>query len=86
MAEYLVIRLRPATDDAVQWIAVDDTGTCRSRSAVGSLEQAAVEAAGRPVIVLVPATEALTTTVYVPIRGGSRLRAGRAGAPARADG
>jgi general secretion pathway protein L len=75
MAEYLVIRLRPASDDAVQWIAVDDNGVCRSRPAVGSLEQAAVEAAGRPVIVLVPATEVLTTTVYVPIRGGSRLRA-----------
>jgi len=75
MAEYLVIRLRPTSEEDVQWIAVDDNGTCRSRPASGSLEQAAAEVAGRPVIVLVPATEALTTTVHVPIRGGSRLRA-----------
>ncbi|MGI9247792.1 MAG: type II secretion system protein GspL [Woeseiaceae bacterium] len=75
MAEFLVIRLGRTSDHEVEWIAVDDNGTVRSRPATGSLEQAALDVADRAVIVLVPATEALTTTVYIPVRGGSRLRA-----------
>lgn len=75
MADYLVIRLGQSSDHNVEWIAVDDNGTRRSSPAVGSLEQAAAESANRPVIVLVPATDVLTTSIDVPIRGGARLRA-----------
>lgn len=75
MAEFFVIRLGLAYERGVEWIAVDDNGTRRGSPGSGTLEQAAIEASGRSVIVLVPATDVLTTTVDVPIRGGARLRA-----------
>lgn len=75
MSEFFVIRLGLAYDRGVEWLAVDDNGTRRGSPGNGTLEQAADEAAGRSVIVLVPATDVLTTTVDVPIRGGARLRA-----------
>jgi general secretion pathway protein L len=75
MAEFLVIRLGRTSDREVEWIAVDDNGTRRGPPASGTLEHAALDVGGRAVIVLVPATEAITTTVYVPIRSGARLRA-----------
>ncbi len=73
MAEYLVIRLRRLPEQGVEWIAVDDNGTRRSEPGSGSLEDAAVQAGVRPVIVLVPATDVLTTTVDIPVRG-ARLK------------
>jgi len=75
MAEFLVIRLGRTSADTAEWIAVDNNGTRRGAPASGSLAQAAAEVDGRSVIVLVPATETVTTTVYVPVRGGARLRA-----------
>ena len=75
MAEYLVIRLMHPTERGAQWIAVDDNGTRRGNPRSGSLEEAAAEVSGRMVIVLVPATDVLTTAVDIPIRSGSRLRA-----------
>ena len=75
MAEFLVIRLGHASNQEVKWIAVDNNGTRRSEPTSGTLEQAALDIEGRSVIVLVPATETITTTVYVPIRSGARLRA-----------
>lgn len=75
MAEFLVIRLGQSSDQLVEWIVADDTGTRRSQPVSGSLADAAENVGDRPVIVLVPATEVLTTTVNVPIRGGARLRA-----------
>ncbi len=75
MAEFLVIRLGQTADDEVEWIAVDNNGTRRGEPVAGTLEQAAEYTQGRPVIVLVPATETITTTVYVPVRSGARLRA-----------
>lgn len=75
MAEYLVIRLASAPDAPVSWVVADDAGTLRSHTGSGTLEDAAAAAAGRSCIVLVPATEVLTTTVDIPVRGGARLRA-----------
>ena len=69
MAEYLVIRLRRLPEQRVEWIAVDDNGTRRGEPGSGSLEEAAAQTAARPVIVLVPATDVLTTTVDIPVRG-----------------
>jgi general secretion pathway protein L len=75
MAEFFVIRLGQTPDRQVHWIVVDDDGTRRSPPAAGSLDEAAAQINGRPVIVLVPATEALTTVVDLPLRGGARLLA-----------
>ena len=75
MAEYLVIRLGENPGQSVDWIAVDDNGTRRSPPVTGSLPEAARDVGERNVIVLVPATAVLTTTVYVPVKGGARLRA-----------
>lgn len=75
MSEYLVIRLGHTSDLAVEWIVADDSGTRRGQTVSGSLADAARDVRGRPVIVLVPATEVLTTTAEIPIRSGPRLRA-----------
>ena len=75
MAELFVLRLGRQPDRQVGWLVADDDGTRRSPPAAGTLEEAAAAVQGRPVIVLVPATEALTTTVDLPIRGGPRLLA-----------
>jgi len=75
MAEYLVIRLGQTPDSAVTWVAADDNGTQRSRPGGGTLAEAAAAAVGRGVILLVPATEVLTTTADIPVKAGARLRA-----------
>lgn len=75
MAEYLVIRLGSAPDKGVSWITVDDGGTRKGAPSRGSLAEAAAQAGERDVIVLVPSASVLSTTVDLPIRGGSRLLA-----------
>ena len=75
MAEYFVLRLGRTPADIVEWIVADDSGTRRSQVASGTLSDAARDVGGRPVIVLVPATEVLTPTVDIPVRGGTRLNA-----------
>ena len=75
MAEYLVIRLAENRGDAASWIAVDSNGTRISAPETGPLELAARPAAERDVIVLVPATGVLTTTVDIPVKRGPRLLA-----------
>lgn len=75
MAEFVVIRLGVEPGQPASWIVVDDRGTRRSQPSSGDLATAAGQIGGRPVIVLVPATEALTTTVSIPVRGGARLQA-----------
>jgi general secretion pathway protein L len=70
MAEYLVIRIGESTDDPVHWMAVDGSGARRGAPATGPLHQAAADLGERKVIVLVPGTEVLTTTVDIPVRGG----------------
>jgi general secretion pathway protein L len=75
MAEYLVIRLNDDRNSAAHWIAVDSNGTRVSPPVTGPLAEATKDIADRAVIVLVPAATVLTTTVDIPIRGGSRLLA-----------
>lgn len=75
MAEYVVIRLARDHDPMVEWIVADDNGTRRSPPQRGTLEEASAGVRNRPVIVLVPATETLTTTVNLPVRSRSRLNA-----------
>ena len=73
MAEYVVIRLGRDPRSSVEWMIADDNGTQRSQPHSGTLEQAAQHVQSRPVIVLVPSTEVLTTAIDLPIRGGARL-------------
>jgi len=73
MAEYLVIRLDQDRDRAAQWIVVDSNGTRISAPVTGPLAEAARGVGDRAVIVLVPAATVLTTTVYIPVRSGSRI-------------
>jgi general secretion pathway protein L len=74
MSEFVVIRLA-AENQPVQWLTADSTGALRTRMSTGSLEQAAQEVAGRNVIVLVPSMDVLTTTVKMPVRSASKVRA-----------
>ena len=75
MAEYVVIRLGRGHNPVAEWIVADDNGTRRSQPSKGALEEAAAEVQGRPVIVLLPATETLTTVVGLPMRAGNKLNA-----------
>jgi general secretion pathway protein L len=74
MADYLVIRLGEHAGDKVEWIAVGDDGTRRGPASSGALAEAALEVHDRPVIVLVPGTEVLTTFTSIPAKG-ARLQA-----------
>lgn len=69
MAEFLVIRIGERAEDPVHWMAVDASGARRSPPATGTLLEASGEVGDRKVIVLVPGTEVLTTTVDIPVRG-----------------
>ncbi len=75
MAEFLVIRIGERADHLAQWIAVDSTGARRSPPLTGPLSEAGSDIGDRQVIVLVPGTEVLTTSVDIPVKGGSRLHA-----------
>ena len=75
MADYLVIRLSSDDPQAASWIGADSNGTRLSQPAHGSLDLAALDVNERPVIVLVPAADVLTTSVYLPVRGTSRVLA-----------
>lgn len=75
MAEIVVIRVASDHGQEAEWIVVDDNGTRRSAPAAGTLAEAAADVRNRPVIVLLPATDILTTTVDLPVRGGARLNA-----------
>ncbi len=75
MADFLVIRLHGDAAGTASWIAADGSGTRLSQPARGSLDLAALDVNQRPVIVVVPAADVLTTTVNLPVRGASRLLA-----------
>lgn len=74
MADHLVIRLGNNPEQAAHWIAVDDSGSRRSPPTTGPLAEATNDIGDRSVIVLVPASSVLTTTVNLPIKSRARLR------------
>jgi general secretion pathway protein L len=69
MPEYLVIRIGESAEDPVHWMAVDASGARRGAPVSGTLQEAADDVGDRKVIVLVPGTEVLTTTIDIPVRG-----------------
>ena len=72
MLEFLVIRL--LHNSSAEWILVDSAGSQLSAPAKGALTEAAVAAGNRPVIVLVPATDVLLSSVHIPSRSHSKIR------------
>lgn len=76
-----IVVLRPgrdhdaSRDSLVEWIVVDDNGTRRSPPGRGTLGEVAAKVRNRPVILLLPATDVLTTTVDLPVRTGAKLNA-----------
>jgi general secretion pathway protein L len=75
MSEFLVIRISSEPSGLANWIAVDSAGGRRSPPVTGALAEAARDIGARQVIVLVPSSEILTTTVDLPVKGGARLQA-----------
>jgi len=73
MAEWLIVRLARAVDSGASWLLADGEGRPLSAVQSGALGAAVAAAAGRRVAVLVPANQALCTTVELP--QGSAARA-----------
>ncbi len=73
MPDNFLIRFRQ-NDESVQWMRFDQSGSPVSALGEGSLESLAEEAFQNRVIVLVPATDVLLTSVNIPIRNAARLR------------
>lgn len=73
MAEFLVLRLDPADHGMGTWIAADEQGRRIGPSGAGAIEGAAQAAAGRRIIVIVPAVDVLLTSVALPVRGAAKI-------------
>lgn len=73
MVESLVVNLDPDADQA-QWIAVDDTGGRIGPPVSGPLSAARIDRGDRRLIVLVPATEVLTTAIDMPVKSSARIQ------------
>jgi general secretion pathway protein L len=71
MTEILVVRL--SNHAAAEWLTVDATGARINNVAIGSLEQAATEAIGRKVVVLVPGTDVLLSEPELPPKSAAKL-------------
>ena len=74
MAEFLVVRLGETESAPAEWIAVDSNGTRLGAPTTGDLSGAVPEALDRKVIMLVPATEVLTTTIDLPIKSAAKIQ------------
>lgn len=75
MSEYLVIRLGENPQQLAHWIAVDSSGARRSPPLAGLINEATTDIQDREVIVLVPSTEVLTTSVDIPLKGAKLVAA-----------
>ncbi|MCW5569498.1 MAG: type II secretion system protein GspL [Steroidobacteraceae bacterium] len=73
MADWFVVRLGKQSDDPVTWIAVDGEGRLLTPEGNGPLSQAATQATGRRVAVLVPAGDVLLTDAALPAKTGAKL-------------
>ena len=72
MAEFLILRINKAATHG-SWIAVDGDGNRVSAMAAGELAQAAQEAQGRRLIVLVPGAEVVLTKTHMPVRSQAKI-------------
>ena len=74
MRETLVIRFAAFPDAGVDFIVTDEVGGLAGAVKHGSLTEAAIEASGRRVVVLVPAADLLLTEVAIPSSNRQRVR------------
>ena len=70
MAEWLILQLPRNGDSSCSWMAVDAGGHALGAPASGGLPDAAVEAAGRRVALVVASSDVLLTEVELPPKGG----------------
>ncbi len=75
MAEILVIRLGNDSAAPAEWVVVDNSGARIDAPVKGELPVAVAATTDRRVIVLLPASDILLTSVDLPIRSSSRLLA-----------
>lgn len=73
MRNTLLIEANDPDLRTVRWVAFDAGGAAPEGVRAGGLEEAAVAAAGRRVVLLVPATELLLTQARVPSRNRQRV-------------
>jgi len=73
MTETLVVRLSPEDPTRGAWIAVDEQGRRAGLPGAGSLADATPLAAGKRLVVLVPAVDVLLTRVSLPVKGAGRV-------------
>ena len=74
MAEILVLQLAADTDSAARWIVVDSNGSRLGAPVFGPLGSARVDAGDRKVMVLVPPTEVLSTTIDMPVKSPAKIQ------------
>ena len=75
MAEVLVLQLGNDAASAARWIVVDSSGARVSAPVMGPLSAARVDAAERRIVVLVPASDVLTTEVEIPVKAPAKILA-----------
>ena len=73
MRNMLLLRANPSDDQSWSWLHLDSTGVARGVIHTGSLADVAAEASGLRVLVLMPATDCLLTSVRVPGRNRKKL-------------
>jgi general secretion pathway protein L len=72
MAEWLILQLSRGTEERCGWMLADEHGQPLSAPRVGALAQAADEAGGRRIAVIVPSSDVLMTEVELPHKSGVR--------------
>ncbi len=73
MRNMLLLRANPFEDQQWSWLHLDSTGVARGVIHTGSLADAAAEANDLRVLVLMPATDCLLTSVRMPGRNRKKL-------------
>ncbi len=75
MADILVIRMGAGEHDPAHWMVMDASGTRKSPPVTGALVAASADVGDKRVMVLVPSTEVLSTSIDIPVKNVSKLQA-----------
>src|ERR1700687_681995 len=74
MAEWLILQLSRGPEERCGWMLADEHGQPLGAPRVGTLAQAAGEAAGRRIAAVVPSSDVLMTEVELPQKSGVRAQ------------
>lgn len=74
MAEVLVLKLADLADPAADWIVVDSSGARLGPPVKGPLSAAKIDVGERRLIVLLPASNVLTTSVELPVKSPAKIQ------------